>query len=317
MRWPAALVIVAGCGGAPGGGGGDAAAAIDAEIDAPAFALRATVTRAGTGPLTLATNLPARATACAALPEVGAPCADVDGDGLTDAWEDLALDRLRPLLRFDEDEQLIGDAGAVLRELGRVTPRPGAALDVVAIIVLAYALDYGSCGGFTGHHGDSERVALRLGTPAGGGPGDVEVVAAFTTGHEGTSNDQSRVFAGADRAQLVTAPDPERGEPRWVVYPSADKHATYATVALCEGVSVVPCFDEDCGPDGVADPAAYDRLPPAANVGEPGHRRVDDLAALGFPGDSAWGAGDFCGGLGGTSCSSGLLGKFTDDPFGP
>jgi hypothetical protein len=79
----------------------------------------------------------------------------------------------------------------------------------------------------------------------------------------------------------------------------------------------VSCFDEDCGPEGVADPAAYDRLPPAANVGEPGHRRVDDLAALGFPGDSAWGAGDFCGGLGGTSCSSGLLGKFTDDPFGP
>ena len=45
------------------------------------------------------------------------------------------------------------------------TPRPGATLDVVAIIVLAYAIDYGSCGGFTGHHGDSERVALRLGTP--------------------------------------------------------------------------------------------------------------------------------------------------------
>ena len=111
MRWCAPLVVALGCGGAPGGSGGDAALARDAAIDAPAFELRAAVTRAGAGPLTLTTNLPARATTCAALPSAGAPCADVDGDGLTDAWEDLALERLQPgdlcLILVDQVEEAL------------------------------------------------------------------------------------------------------------------------------------------------------------------------------------------------------------------
>lgn len=309
----AALVIA--CGG--GDGAPDATAPPDdAPVDAPPFALTVTVSRGAGGGMAVTTNLPARVAACRALAVTDPPCADRDGDGLVDAWEDLILDRLRPMVRFDEDESLIGDRSARLVELARVAPVTGADLEVVVFIALAYSIDYGSCGGFTGHNGDSERVALHLAAPVGGGPGDVAVVAAYTTGHEGTANDQSRIWRGAGLAELVTVPDPSSGAPRWVVFPSADKHATYGTLAQCEAVSVVPCFDEDCGPDGVADPAGYQQLPAIHNVGEPGRRLIDDLTAVGFPGDTAWGARDFCGGRGGTSCSAPLRDKLIVDPFG-
>jgi hypothetical protein len=99
------------------------------------------------------------------------------------------------------------------------------------------------------------------------------------------------------------------------VYPSADKHATYSTIEICEGISVVPCVDEDCGPDGVARPADYDLLPAAFNAGEDTAPRLDDLTVAGFPGDSAWDGTDFCGGLGGSGCSSPVRDKLLVDPF--
>ena len=100
-----------------------------------------------------------------------------------------------------------------------------------------------------------------------------------------------------------------------MVYPSADKHATYATIAICEGVSVVPCFDEDCAPDGVNDPSKFDRLPPFVNAGEETAPLVSDLTAIGFPGDDAWADQDFCGGLGGATCSAPVRDKLLNDPF--
>ena len=104
-------------------------------------------------------------------------------------------------------------------------------------------------------------------------------------------------------------------EPRWVVFPSADKHATYATVEICEGISPVPCLDEDCGPDDVADPALFDVLPLSFNAGELAAPRLTDLTPAGFPGDDAWAEQDFCGGLGGTGCSSSVRSKLLVDPF--
>ena len=41
------------------------------------------------------------------------------------------------------------------------------------------------------------------------------------------------------------------------------------------------------------------------------------LTAIGFPGDDAWAMQDFCGGLGGTGCSSAVRDKLLVDPFGP
>lgn len=261
--------------------------------------------------LVLRVNLPIDTAACVALGG-GRPCDDLDADGITDAWETAALDRLRPIQRFDEDESLIGDATFALGDVGRVAP---AGDHVHVFIMLGYARDYGSCGGFTSHNGDSERVALELERMGRAGAGDVRVKQAYTAAHEGTASDHSRVFSGADLALLTMGSDPATREPRWVVFPSADKHGTYGSIQICEDISIIPCFDEDCGPDGVADPSLYDRLPPFVNAGEEAMPLVTDLAVVGFPGDDAWAAQDFCGGLGGTGCSDDVRNKLIPSPF--
>lgn len=310
----AALLLVAACGADDAASGIDGG--VDAAIDAPPFELVVHTARPD-GALRLLTNLPARAAACRALPFVGAPCADLDEDGLVDVWEDVALDRLRPLLRLDEDEPAVPDL-LTIADVGRVapaSPAPDDPVEVVALIMLGYARDYGSCGGFTGHNGDSERVGLHLRAFDGGGAGDVEVVAAYTAAHEGTTNDHGKVWRGAELRALTTVDDPISDEPRWVVFPSAAKHATYGTLAQCEAVSQLPCVDEDCGPDGVAEPSRFDRLPMIVNAGEDDHRLVNDLGPIGFPGDTAWGTAQFCGGRGGASCSSPVRDKLLVDPF--
>ncbi len=254
-------------------------------------------------------DLPRAVTECAALP--GAPCDDLDADGLTDEWEDLLLDAMRPMRRMDEAEMLLADPGAAPGDVGRVA----ALADHLRVyVMLGYSIDYGSCG-FTGHNGDSERVALDLVPDPAGGAGGAIVVGAYTAAHENTASDHGELFVGPGLDQLVYTVDPRTSDPRWVVYPSADKHATYATLAICEGISQIPCLDEDCGPDDVDDPALFDILPPFVNAGEEAAPRVTELSALGFPGEQAWAAQDFCGGLGGTGCSSPVREKLLVDPF--
>ncbi|MCC6558019.1 MAG: hypothetical protein IT372_34160 [Polyangiaceae bacterium] len=280
----------------------------------PEFALEAHTLMTPEGALALATNLPALVGACQMVEAKDVPCADVDEDGLADAWEDLVLTRIQPLSRYDEDEPLVTDAAAVTVNVGRVALIAAEPLEVNVYVMLGYSRDYGSCG-LTSHNGDSERVALKL-LRHGDAPGDVVMAAAYTAAHEGTATDHGRVFSTAELPGLTFTPDPATGEPRWMVFPSAAKHATYATVEICEGISPVPCFDEDCAPDGVADPALYDRLPVVHNAGEELHPRLTDLGPIGFPGDDAWADQDFCGGLGsGDACSSPVREKLLDDPF--
>jgi hypothetical protein len=258
------------------------------------------------GALALRCNLPRLVVDCMAIAD--APCDDADADGLTDAWEDLALDGLRPLRRFDEAESLIDDPSAVLGDVGRVF-----AIDerIRIFVMLGYHYDYGSCG-LTSHNGDSERVALDLAIWPDGGAGGVRVAQAYTAAHEGTATDHSRVFTTADLGLLVYD---VVAEPRWVVFPSRDKHGTYGNIDICENISVVPCLDEDCAPDGVRDPAAFDWLPSFVNAGEPEMPRVTALDDLGFVGDDAWADQDFCGGLERTGCSAPVVEKLTVDPF--
>ena len=221
------------------------------------------------------------------------------------------LDRLRPFVRLDEAEQLVNEPGTATGLVGRVTPRGGY---VLVYMMLGYARDYGSCGGLSAHNGDSERVALELELLDETG-GDAVVQQAYTAAHEGTVNDHGMVFGAGDLTTLVHEADPSFGQPRWVVFSSANKHATYASVAICEGISPLPCLDEDCDPDGVADPSPFTRLFPFANAGEPTAPLLGDLSGLGFPGEDAWLDQDFCGGLGGSGCASSVLEKLTVDPF--
>lgn len=264
------------------------------------------------GRLAFHSNLPPSVTDCLALPQADPPCDDLDGDALVDAWEDAALDRLRPLRRFDEAESALSDPAAVFADVGRVFEAADGSIRMM--VMLGYSYDYGSCG-FTSHNGDSERVVLDLVALPSEGAGGIVMRRAYTAAHEGAPTDNGRVFAEDELDLLVVSPDPRTGQPRWTVFPSADKHATYGNVEICEGISAIPCLDEDCGPDGVEDPSAFDLLPVVANAGELEAPRLTDLGPLGFPGDDAWADQDFCGGLGGTGCSSSVRSKLLVDPF--
>ena len=247
-----------------------------------------------------------RSSQAAWVEECASGCDDVDGDGLVDAWEDLVLRRLRPLLTFDESEQLMHDEEAVLFGVGRVTPVGDR---VRVFLMTGYTSDYGRCG-VSAHDGDSERVALDLEVSGG----DAHVVATYTAAHEGEVTDHSQVFREAELAEASFV-EGEHG-PRWQVFASDNKHAAYQTVQLCEDAEWLVCLEEDCAPDGVEDQAAHSRLPPVVNVGEPDAPRMSGLEAIGFPDEDAWADQEFCGGLGrGSGCSSPVREKLEDDPF--
>ncbi len=257
------------------------------------------------GVLTLQTNVPARIPEC--NPNVA--CEDADGDGLVDAWESLVLERLRPRIELDEGEEILKDAKGKIAMVGRVTPRPGSASSVMVYIILAYSRDYGSCG-FTSHNGDNERVALELSVKGS----DATVRRVYTAAHEGAASDDGHVYADKELVTELRFLE-EKGEPRWVVFASRNKHATYANVDRCNAHSMIPCLAEKCAADGVSDVEAFRVLPPIVNAGEPHRHLADDLASLGFPGETAWTTSTFCGGLGGSGCAGGNASKLTTDPF--
>jgi hypothetical protein len=230
---------------------------------------------------------------------------------LTDAWEDIVLARMQPIRRLDEAELLLSDPAAVVGDVGRVAA-VGDAFRV--FIMLGYSYDYGSCG-VSAHNGDSERVALNLEPVPSLGVGSVAVVEAYTAAHEGEVNDRGHRYGTAELGALTYQDEASTGEPRWVVFPSANKHATYGTVASCEAGALVPCLDEDCAPDNVADLARFDALPEIVNAGEPDSARVDDLGSIGFHGEFAWAEQEFCGGLSRQGCSSPVREKLLSDPF--
>lgn len=258
------------------------------------------------GGLVLDHNHPHDASTC--IPTPGLDCTDGDQDGLLDAFEQLVLKRFLPVLRFDEDEGLFTDTDAVLAAVGRVEPLSTDPLSLRVYIMLGYSRDYGSCG-FTAHNGDSERVVLELEARDAG----LSMIRAYTAAHEGTATDHGSLIDTDALDTLVF--EEHSGVMRWIVFPSANKHATYPSIDVCEGISPLPCIDEDCAPDNVSNPADFDRLLPVYNAGEDNARLLDALDAVGFPGDSAWANQPFCGGLGGSGCSSAVREKLLVDPF--
>jgi hypothetical protein len=278
----------------------------------PDFVLQATVEPTENA-VALRTNLPASPADCTALGLDDAPCDDADNDGLVDAWEDLVLNRLRPRIQFDESEPLVDDADSILFDVARVAPADDG--NIRAAIMMGYRQDYGRCG-LTAHSGDSERVVLNLALLPDDGPGDVAVIGTYTAAHEGTVTDHGLLLEGDALSTAEFPVDPATGEPRWQVYASDGKHATYHTVQLCEDAEVILCLDEDCAPDNVDDPERYDHLPPIINVGEETASLLDDLARIGFVDEDPWVDQVFCGGLGrDTECSASIRSKLLDDPF--
>jgi hypothetical protein len=252
------------------------------------------------GRLRIASELERDAASCA-------DCSDRDGDGLADEWEAALLERVRPVVRFDRSEPLFCDPESFLGAVGRVVrgPEPG---HFRAFVALFYTYDYGRCT-VSRHRGDVERVVLDL---IEAGPTELEVVAAYTAAHEYTPFDGGRVFQGGDLADLELRPDVRSNEPRWVVYASSGKHATYATPVLCAAHSGFACTGEDC-----ADGEAHRELVfPIANAGEPSEPLSIDL--FGILEVDPWTPEPFCPawGIDRTPCGPGAIrDKLVRDPF--
>lgn len=273
------------------------------------FTLSFVVVESVVGGLKLTTNLPMYFSDCENLRVSELNCSDDDQDGLTDVWEDLVIEHFRPMLWMDEDEPFSTDPNGVFAQIARIAPTNEW---VDLFIVLGWSEDYGRCG-ISAHPGDSERVALRLVPDVE--TGSVSFYSVYTAAHEGEITDAGRIWSEAELTELDFIADPQSNLPRWIVYPSEGKHATYATIAHCESVSVIPCLEEDCGPDNTPDPNELLLFGPVINAGEEDYPRHDDLSVVGFPTESIWGEQDFCGGLGGQNCSSPIREKLRDNPF--
>ena len=279
------------------------------EIEPLPFALSFSVEEVEIGGLRLNTNLPMLYSDCLSLDFIDVNCQDLDQDSLTDGWEELVIEHFRPILSLDEAEPFPDDSDGVFAQVARITPT-NEWIDL--FIVLGWSRDYGRCG-LSAHNGDSERVALRL-TP------DLETnsisfYSAYTAAHEGEITDAGRVWEESELSQLDFILDPQSSLPRWLVYPSEGKHATFATVEHCESVSFIPCLDEDCAPDNVSNPDDWLLFGSVVNAGEEDFPLQEDLSVIGFPAESAWGEQDFCGGLGGSGCSSPIREKLLNNPF--
>jgi len=223
----------------------------------------------------------------------GAGCTDADGDGLVDAWEESALERMRPFVTFDEGEPMIANKQDVLASIGRVAPF--GQNHVVVNIVLLYTRDYGAqnpiCFSASEHPGDVEHVAIDLEIT---GKGTAIVRTLFTTGHEGTEDDQSRRWKGADFRTLKFPTDPATSEPRWQVFASRSKHATYATKQQCESASFKSflhdfCLDETCAPDDVSHPSVSRASRRSRTPERPRIISSTISRTIGFAGEHVWG----------------------------
>ena len=239
-----------------------------------------------------------------------APCEDDDKDGLVDRWETLLLDRMRPVIVLHRDEPLLIDRTADVVSFGRVMVAEDGHVRV--FITLAYSYDYGRCSVAT-HRGDVERVVLDM-VFDDEDPRRVDVERVYTAGHEYTAFDGSEMFSREEFSQLQFETDRETGEPRWIVYASAGKHATYVSSDRCRSHASAVCVRESC-------PASYNGeqrrlLLDMYNAGEP------DLplpAAESHSRISVWGDEPFCWdksyGTDTTRCAPPMKEKLVNDPF--
>ena len=164
-----------------------------------------------------------------------------------------------------------------------------------------------------------ERVVFELAVVEGNPTSVTRVEAVYTAAHEYTSFDVSSIYQGDDLAALEYSVDPVTTQPRWIVYASAGKHATYASRARCEGRSTLYCARESCSSaDG-----SYELLLPIVHVGEPGNTGFiwwsDESTDWWSSYDAVWGGNEFCGGNPDSgdrnACTRSIREKLTRNPF--
>lgn len=267
------------------------------------------------GRLRLRTTIAAASVDCDPEESSAVACADLDADGLSDMWEHVALQRLRPFVRMHAEEPLFRDFQGRVASIGRVTPAANGHIRVFLPIVFSY--DYGRCSA-TEHRGDPERVVLDL---VQRDRRTVEVAGAYTASHEGTGLDGSLRIHGEAMDELEYVMDSKTQMLRWVVYSSIGKHAIYPSAHACSEKGRFPCTGDDCASDG---DGRNDLLPSVYNAGEPGRANLD----IAVPQDGAptllleqvWSEQNYCGDVPNTAnysinCGGPIRVKLIDDPF--
>lgn len=226
----------------------------------------------------------------------GPACFDRDGDGLSDLWENVALEQLRPRLLLDADDSVFGTDDA-LRVLSSIVPLRRDGRDYVLFAhVVTFARDFGPPGLpkllARGHAGDTEAFGMAFSVQP---DGELRWVASVAKGHACVGCKSSWHWHGQDF-------DTD-GVPLLSV--EEDKHGLWQRRSACQHESVF-----DCEADRVLRPVAV-------NVGD---ARVGGAAALvdvlddvdpkgphatlagAFPGEALWSGGRarvpgrFCGG---------------------
>jgi hypothetical protein len=287
------------------------------------------------------------------------PGTDLDGDGLNQNWETAAINAVNPLIEVDEEELWLQhrDDQSVANFL-RVYPWPSITHPqyIIFSFLEAWSMDYGS--GVQNdiyeyvkekHRGDSERIleAWKIIDDT-----HIQLEWVMTSAHYGVTlhsglwhvdDPQCNIanIANQDKQQIGTelmcAPLEFAPDGRLKMYTAEDKHGTYPTASLCNGVRLVNIYGTWWGENCGWDPSDY--LPfqwensdftgdarykldgrwiwTAYNVGEPDNHLIDDLdngstwrgltdnqgleLAGSFPHEAIWAgnevSGDFCGGM--------------------
>lgn len=226
----------------------------------------------------------------------GAACIDRDGDGLSDAWENVALQQLRPRLLLDADDRVF-DGGDPVRLLSSIVPLRRDGRDHVLFAhVVTFVRDFGPPGlprlVAHGHAGDTEAFGMAFEVQPDGA---LKWVASVAKGHTCLTCKSSWHWHGqdfdTDGVPLLTVEE--------------DKHGLWQRRSACQA---------EAGFDCEADRALR---PVAINAGD---AHVGGAAALvdvfddvdpkgphaelagAYPGEALWSSGRarlpgrFCGG---------------------
>ena len=173
---------------------------------------------------------------------------------------------------------------------------------------------------FERHRGDVERVVFELIVEDNSSGSRVRIDAVYTAAHEDTPFDVSATYREASLESLEYSTDPITLQPRWIIYASAGKHASYATHARCVGGSTFVCARESCATRD----ESLELLFPIVNVGEPtqtSYQWWNDVDPLPWWAsfDAIWGGDDFCGGdqirNDKTGCTQSIRNKLVSDPL--
>jgi hypothetical protein len=213
---------------------------------------------------------------------------DPDADGIDQAWENFALEQVKPIIELDEQESWLDNRDQqFVALLTRVSPYPsrGTPTFIVFAYVVAWSKDYGGAGGIEEHRGDDELVtlvyrvkserSLRLDWVYTSAHGGINSHAGVWNADDPTCNrayiaDSGYLSLGTSKTvgtELMCA-SLTMSKNRVKVQASQDKHALYPNKDICENHATLVAvlggsvYGEDCGGGG-------DSLFDAYNIGEP------------------------------------------------